>query len=79
MCGAPILKHGPECVMAFGKKSPAGVCARCDELTAGAAPRAGWQGPYYARKAAEAARLARMPKHDCARSGCGPVCTWGDW
>ncbi len=69
------IKHGPECVMAFGRKSPPGLCLRCDELSAGAAPRAGWQGPYFTRKAAMERAQANAPKHDCRTAHCGPVCT----
>lgn len=81
MCGA--TKHGAQCVMAFGRKSPLGVCPRCDELTAGAAPRAAQYD--YGRKAREERRtLAGIAAHFApggphARGLCGPVCTFGDW
>jgi len=66
-------KHSPDCRAAFGRRDAA--CPRCRELAAGATPR-GWA----ARAAREdAARAAAARAHDCAKSGCGPVCTHGDW
>ena len=76
-------KHGNQCSMAFGRKSPAGQCARCDELSAGAAPRAAQYD--YGRKAREEAKtLAAIKNHFApgsahSRGLCGPVCTFGDW
>jgi hypothetical protein len=65
VCGGP----------AFGRLAAPGACPRCDELRAGAAPRAGWGDR---RRRFEAARSAAIYAHDCKRSGCGPVCTFGD-
>jgi len=52
-------------------------CPRCDELKSGAAPRRqAW------RKTAvvDAARHCwEIEHHDCERTGCGPVCTFGGW
>lgn len=63
-CGGPI----------FGRKTIG--CARCDELLAGAAP-VQWSG---ARRAQQEARhLAEIRAHDCKKSGCMVVCTFGDW
>lgn len=81
----PHIKHGADCSMSFGRPSPAGDCARCDELRSGAAPRAGWQGAYYERKQREerqwseslAQHFAPGGPHDSGK--CGPVCTFGDW
>jgi len=51
-------------------------CARCDELAKGAPARQGWGS----QKRQEAARFTRdLKAHNCAVSGCGPVCTFGDW
>jgi hypothetical protein len=62
-CGGPV----------FGRKTPG--CPRCDELLAGAEP-VRWNTR---RRDDEAARLAEIRAHDCARSGCGPVCTAFQW
>lgn len=72
-------KHGPECSMSFGRPSPVGCCARCDELRAGAAPRDGWQKAHFERKRREEEHARNAPKHDCKKSGCLPICTFGDW
>lgn len=78
--GAPIrserVRHGDGCSMSFGRPSPLGDCARCDELRGGAPAREGWN----ARRKSEARAIAReVARHSCARRGCGPVCTFGDW
>jgi hypothetical protein len=73
-----VTKHSVDCNMAFGRKDPS--CPRCQELMAGAAPRAGWQKSYYANKTAqEAAQRSAIRHHDCKVSGCSVVCTFGDW
>ena len=65
-CGGPV----------FGRLSPKGQCARCDELRAGAKARQG----YNARAKADEARFRReLAAHDCKRSGCMMVCTFGDY
>lgn len=71
--------HGPN----FGRREPG--CARCAELTAGAAPRTN-PGVEAKRRASEADadRLAEIRAHFAvggphATGTCGPVCTWGDW
>jgi hypothetical protein len=51
-------------------------CPRCDELKAGAAPVQGWGAK---RKEDDAKRLQEIRNHDCKKSKCGPVCTFGDW
>jgi hypothetical protein len=68
------LKHSNECKMAFGKKDP--KCPRCVELINGAQPRKAWD---YLSKQNEANRIQAIREHDCKKSGCGPVCTFGDW
>jgi hypothetical protein len=62
---------------AFGRRAPG--CLRCDELKAGAPARAGWQQPYFARKAREEAQRRNARPHNCRESNCGPICTYGDW
>jgi len=47
-------------------------CPRCEELKAGAKP-VQW------RKSDEARQIREIREHDCRVSGCGPVCTFGDW
>ncbi len=69
----------------FGRKAPGGECPRCDELRAGAAPRAAHPAIQAGidRRAREAQQLGWLREHfasDKHRSGgCGPVCTYGDW
>lgn len=70
-------KHGNDCTMAFGRYSPEGKCARCDELRAGASPRSGWRSNM--RRQNTRSMLETIKAHDCAKSGCGPVCTAFDY
>jgi len=63
-CGGP----------AFGRLTPG--CPRCDELSAGATPRT---QPWRTRPSEDATRTAEIRSHSCERSGCGRVCTFGDW
>lgn len=65
-CGGPV----------FGRLAPAGQCERCDELRASAKPVV-WQGTQ--RRKDEERRVREIRAHDCKKSGCGPVCTFGDW
>ncbi len=53
-------KHNDACTRAFAKVSPLGCCPRCDELRAGAKPRAGWND---AQIKADAMRAAHMREH----------------
>lgn len=69
-------KHNHLCTMAFGRKSDAGVCPRCDELRAGAPVRASWHKGHFEQKAQERAAIRN---HDCKASRCAIVCTFGDW
>lgn len=66
-------KHKVGCKMAFGRKDPS--CARCMELKLGAAPRS-W-GPSRAQR--DARLCEEIRRHDCKKSGCGPVCAFGEW
>ncbi len=68
-----MLKHSETCNMAFGRKDE--TCPRCQELIAGAKPRS-W-GP--SRKMQDARHAADIRAHDCAKSRCNVVCTFGDW
>jgi hypothetical protein len=64
----------------FGRLASPGACARCDELRAGApARRFAWAERSRRDRAAEAARLEAIRKHDCRAAGCGPVCVAFDW
>lgn len=61
--------HGP----VFGRKIAG--CPRCDELIAGA-PAVQWANQ---RESNDARRVREIRAHDCKRSGCGIVCTFGEW
>lgn len=58
----------------FGRKMDG--CPRCAELLAGAPPIKGWGQLNKEQEARES--LARR-NHNCRTSGCGVVCTFGDW
>lgn len=62
-CGGPV----------FGRKAPSGECPRCDELRSGAEPIKWRTG------AIQDATIRSIRAHDCKVSGCGPICTFGDW
>lgn len=66
----PTTKHTCGGVK-FGRKKTPG-CPRCDELIAGAPPV---KRPL----SQDAQRVAEIRAHDCKKSGCGPVCTFGDY
>lgn len=51
-------------------------CPRCAELDAGAPPVEGWGAR---RQRLERQHREDIRNHNCQRSGCGPVCTFGDW
>jgi len=72
-----VTKHSPDCHHAFGRRTPG--CPRCDELATGAAPRRGWNhnGRLYVYPPPVA--IAAIQAHDCKASGCGVVCTFGDY
>lgn len=65
-------KHTHQVV--FGRREQG--CPRCAELEAGAKPVQGWGA---AKRRFEEQALAAIRAHDCKRSGCGVVCTFGDW
>lgn len=72
------LTHSAQCQMTFGRKDE--NCPRCQELLNGAAPRAGWQKKYFEqKKRTEEMELAAIRSHDCKKSNCSVVCTFGDW
>ena len=74
---SPTKPHNQGCTMAFGRPTKdRGVCARCDELAAGAAPVKGWGQQ---KREAEARLSLAIKQHDCVKSNCGPVCTKFDW
>ena len=58
----------------FGRKVDG--CPRCAELAAGAAPV---QWRMDRKKAFEQSLINAIRTHDCKKSGCGPVCTFGEW
>ena len=72
----PTTKHtcgGPH----FGKRAPQGECPRCDELHAGKPPIVqNWRG---SKARNDKMRSDDIKNHNCKKSGCGPVCTHGDW
>ena len=57
----------------FGRKVDG--CPRCEELKAGAEP-VKWAP---SRREQDAQRAAEIRAHDCKKSGCSIVCTFGDW
>jgi hypothetical protein len=61
-------------VLVFGKRVSG--CPRCEELNNGANPIQ-WCGSR--RKQDEARLIKAIREHDCKRSCCGPVCTFGDY
>lgn len=69
-----MTQHAENCRRNWGKKDP--NCPRCRELIGGAEPRAAWGSR---KRAQEQALIKAIKAHDCAKSGCGPVCTFGDW
>jgi hypothetical protein len=67
-------KHSDTCKRVFSRYDL--TCPRCRELADGAQPREGWGDR---QRKHEAARVRAIRAHDCKRSGCGPICTFGDW
>lgn len=66
--------HAADCRRVFGRLDPG--CDRCVELADGAAPRRGWG---QTRREQDALRIRDIRAHDCSRSHCGTVCTYGEW
>ena len=58
----------------FGRKVDG--CPRCAELAAGAAPI---QWNVSRKRMFEQNLINAIRTHDCKKSGCGPVCTFGEW
>ena len=58
----------------FGRKVDG--CPRCTELRLGMPARKGWGSAY---RDGQAQRIADIRAHDCKRSGCMSVCTFGDY
>lgn len=59
--------------MSFGRKDA--TCPRCVELINGAKPIV-WRNR---RAESDAQRSREIYAHDCKRSNCSIVCTFGDW
>lgn len=70
------VTHNKHCNMSFGRPSKHDLCPRCQELKNGAEPRKGWSDT---RRFKEAQFRLSLEKHDCKKSGCGSVCTYGEW
>ena len=70
----PTTKHSATCGRVYRRYDT--TCPRCLELAAGAVPRCGWGDR---ARADERRQIAEIRAHDCRASGCGPVCTFGDW
>lgn len=66
--------HKTDCGRAF--KNYDKTCARCLELMNGAKPREGW-GDW--KRKEEMRQIQAIRNHDCKRSNCNVVCTFGDW
>lgn len=58
----------------FGRKTPG--CPRCDELLNGADPVKSWN---YHKDRWAAQHLEALKHHDCVKSNCSVICTFGDW
>jgi len=73
-----MTKHKPDCKRVF--KNYDKTCPRCIELMNGAKARKGWQADYFKRKKENEIRQSKEIKnHDCKKSGCMSICTFGDW
>ena len=70
------LMHSVDCKMSFGRKDLR--CPRCVELAHGSTPRARFNGRL-TRADQDALRVRANRMHDCTKSRCGVVCTFGDW
>ena len=71
--------HRTECTRVFRRYDAA--CPRCQELSTGSAPRAGW-GDLQRQQAEQTQRAMAShfaPNGPHARGDCGPVCTAFDW
>ncbi len=67
-------KHKENCQRIFGRLDP--TCDRCKELANGAKPRKAWG---WNKAESERKAIAAIRQHDCKISGCGHICTFGEW
>lgn len=67
-------KHSSTCRRAWSHLDA--TCPRCIELTNGAPARRGWNDH---RRRQDEQHRRDIRHHDCTRSQCGPVCTYGEW
>lgn len=73
-------QHNEKCRMAFGRPTKeVGACPRCDELRAGAPARQGYGLSRSQKATREAQFRASLKAHDCKKSNCSYICTFGDW
>ncbi len=68
------VQHKSDCNRVFKRYDLS--CPRCKELAQGAAPKPGYSD---FRKRQEKVQLDAIRNHDCRKSNCGPVCTFGEW
>lgn len=66
--------HKADCKRVF--KNYDMTCPRCLELKNGSRPREGWSDE---KRRMEAERIRSIKNHDCKKSGCSVICTFGDW
>ena len=71
-------KHTSNCSRVF--KNYDLNCPRCIELNNGSPARDGWQKEYFTNKAKKEQQFNKALKsHNCAKSGCAPICVTFDW
>lgn len=68
------IVHKSNCARVFSRYD--NTCPRCLELINGAKPRDSWTA---AKDRREAAFAKALKAHNCKKSGCMPICTFGDW
>jgi hypothetical protein len=68
------VKHSADCKRRFGALDL--NCPRCVQLFHGSARRPSWSS---LSKSQERVSNDAIRRHDCVKSHCGPVCTFGDW
>ena len=66
--------HKQDCKRVFKRYDD--TCPRCQELINGAPAREGWNNR---RIKEERKQLLDIKQHDCKKSNCSVVCTFGDW
>jgi hypothetical protein len=81
--GDSLSRGEQSAALPFGQKMPPGECPRCDELRGGAEPRADHAGrsrtTLRGYRNADEELAADIRAHNCRKSGCGSVCTFGQW